>query len=117
MMKNSKLQRLLYLAIWLLEGAALAFTVATVWRLDMLPVQYVMLAVAVSLLVWALTGLALMLPSRKADGGKIRRSIACVLALLMVVGCAVITTVVMDLYETMHQVIDKPKDDAVSRGV
>lgn len=116
-MKTSKLQSLLYLVIWLLEGAALAFAVATVWRLDMLPAQYVLLVVAAALLVWALSGLGLLLPSRKAGGGKIRRGIACVMALLVVICCAVLTTVVMDLYETMHQVIDKPTNDGVNRGV
>lgn len=117
MMKNAKLQNMLYLVIWVLEGAALAFAVSTVWRLDMLPDQYLLIVVAAALLVWALSGLALLLPSRKTGGGKIRRGIASVLALVVVLGCAVLTTVVMDLYETMHQVVDDPTDDAVTRGV
>ena len=116
-MKNNKLQNLLYLVIWLLEGAALAFAVTTVWQLDMLPEQYLLLVVALALLVWALSGLALLLPSRKPGGGKIRRGISCVLVLLVVLGCAVLTTVVMDLYETMHQIVDDPTDKTVNRGV
>ena len=116
-MKNAKLQNILYLIIWLLETAALAFCVATVWRLDMLPAQYLMLVVAAALLVCAISGLLLLIPSRKAGGGKIRRGIACVLALLVVIGCAVVTTVVSDLYETMHQIVDDPTEKTITRGV
>lgn len=115
-MKNLKLQNMLYLIIWLLELAAVAFGVATVWRLDMLPSQYLLLVVAAALLVCALTGL-LLLPSRKAGGGKIRRGITSVLALIVVIGCAVLTTVVADLYDTMHEIVDDPTDDAITRGV
>ena len=116
-MKQSKLQNMLYLLIWLLELAALAFAVATVWRLDMLPNQYLLLVVAAALLVWALSGLLLLLPSRKSGGGKFRRGFGCVFVLLIVLVCAVLTSVVTDLYETMHNIVDDPADDTVTRGV
>lgn len=116
-MKNAKLQNILYLAIWFLELAALAFSIATVWRMDMLPNQYLMLLVAAGLLVWSLSGLLLFLPSRKSGGGKIRRGFACVLILLVVLVCAVLTTVATDLYQAMHQIVDDPSDDAITRSI
>lgn len=115
-MKKTKLQNTLYMVIWFLELAALAFSVATVWRMDMLPDQYLMILVAAAMLVWALTGL-LLLPSRKAGGGKFRRGFACVLVLLVVVVCAVLTTVATDVYQAMHQIVDDPTDDTITRGI
>lgn len=115
-MKTNKLLSMIYLLIWVLELAALAFSVATVWRMDMLPGQYLIILVVAAVAVWALTGL-LLLPGRKSGSGKIRRSIAGLLALLVVIGCAVLTTVVSDLYETMHNIVDDPTDDGVYRGI
>lgn len=116
-MKKNKLQNILYLIIWFLELAALAFAVATVWRMDMLPDHYLMILVAAAMLVWSMTGLLLLLPSRKRGGGKIRRGFACVLTLLVVILCAVLTTVAADVYEAMHQIVDDPTDDAITRGI
>lgn len=116
-MKNKQLQTMLYLAIWVLEGVALAFAVSSVWRLNMLPDHYLMIMVALVLLIWALSGLALLLPSRKAGGGKIRRCIAGVMAFLVVLGCSLLSTVVTDIYETMHQALDNPTDNTIKRSV
>ena len=115
-MKKSKLQSTIYLLLWLLELAALVFSTATVWRMDILPDQYLLILVVAAAAVWALTGL-LFLPGRKAGGGKIRRGFACVLTLIVVIGCALLTTVATDLYETMHQIVDDPKDNTVRRGI
>lgn len=116
-MKKSKLQSILYMMIWLLELAALAFSVATVWRMDILPGQFLLALVAAAMLVWSLTGLLLLLPSRKAGGGKVRRGFACVLVLLVVVVCAVLTTVATDMYQAMHNIVDDPADDGIYRGI
>ena len=115
-MKKNKLQNIIYMIIWFLELAALAFSVATVWRMDMLPNQYLLILVAAAMLLWAVTGL-MLLPSRKAEGGKFRRGVACVLALVVVVACAALTTVATDVYEAMHQIVDDPTDDAITRGI
>lgn len=116
-MKKSKVTNFLYLLMWLLELAALGFSVATVWRLDMLPDQYILLLVAAALLLWSLSGLLLFLPSRKRGDGKIRRGFGCVFVLLIVLVCAVLTSVVMDLYETMHNIVDDPTGKTLTRGV
>lgn len=116
-MKKTKLQSIIYLVIWFLELAALAFSVATVWRMDMLPNQYLVILVAAAMLLWSLTGLLLFLPSGKRGGGKIRRGFACVLVLLVVLVCAGLVTVAMDLYETLHQMVDDPTNDTITRGI
>lgn len=115
-MKKSKLQNAIYLLLWLMELAAMGFAVATVWRMDILPDQYLLILAVAAAAVLALTGL-LFLPSRKAGGGKLRRGFACVLTLVVVIGCALLTTVATDLYETMHQIVDDPTDDTVTRGI
>lgn len=116
-MKNTKLRNVIYLTIWLLELAALAFSIATVWRMDMLPDQYLVILVAAFMLAWSVSGLLLLLPSRRSGGGKVRRGVACVLALLIVLVCAVLTTVAADLYWTMHQIVDDPNDDVITRNI
>ena len=115
-MKKTKLQNMLYLLIWFLELAALAFSVATVWRMDILPDQYLLILVVAAVAIWALTGL-LLLPGRKQGGGKVRRGFACVLTLLVVVLCAVLTTVATDVYEAMHSIVDDPAADGIYRGI
>lgn len=116
MMKTNKLLRMIQLLIWILELVALAFSVATVWQMDMLPELYLTILVVAAVAVWVLTGL-LLLPGKNPQSGKIRRSIAGVLALVVVIGCAVMTTVASDIYETMHNIVDDPTDDGVYRGV
>ena len=115
-MKKSKLQNVLYLIMWILELASLTFAVATVWRMDMLPDQYMMILVVAAVAVWALTGL-LFLPSGKQGGGKIRRGFASVLTLVVVIICAVLTTVATVVYQAMHNIVDDPTDDAITRGI
>ena len=115
-MKTNKLLRMIQLLIWVLELVALAFSVAIVWRLDMLPGQYLMVLVVAAVALWGLTGL-LLLPGKSPQSGKLRRGIAAALALLVVIGCAALTTVVSDLYETMHNIVDDHTDDGVYRGV
>lgn len=116
-MKTAKLQNFIFLVIWFLELAALAFSVATVWRMDMLPNQYLVILVAAAMLLWSLTGLLLFLPNRKRGGGKIRRGFACVMVLLVVLVCAGLVTVATDLYETLHQMVDDPTNDTITRGI
>ena len=115
-MKNKKILSLVWLLIWVLELAALGFTVATVWRMNLLPDLYLMLLIVAVVAVWAVTGL-LLIAGRDPEKGKIRRGIGGLLALVVVIGCAVLTTVATDLYETMHNIVDDHTDDGVYRGV
>lgn len=115
-MKQSKLQSMIYLLLWLLELTALVFSTVNVWRMDILPDQYLLILVVAAVAVWVLTGL-LFLSGRRTGRGKLRRGFACVLTLIVVIGCALLTTVATDLYETMHHIVDDPTDDTVTRGI
>lgn len=114
-MKQDKLWKWLFLALWILQLAVEALTVYTIARLNMLPDQYLWLIVGAFAFLWILMGL-LLLPGKNNAGG-IRRGIAAVLILVICLGCAVMVTVVSDVYETMQGVLgnrpgegeDKPK--------
>lgn len=117
-MKQSKQWSLIFTVLWVLQLVAEALALASVWRLDMLPDQYIVLLAAVLMLLWSLTGLMLLVPSRKSGGGKFRRGVACVLILAIVVGCAAVVTVVTDIYETMHEITNnEPETNTVPRMV
>ncbi|MBR2889059.1 MAG: LCP family protein [Oscillospiraceae bacterium] len=109
-MKQSKLTGLLLTVLWLLQLGVEGLTLATVWRLEMLPDQYLLLLAAAMALLLAVTGL-LLLPGRKPNKGRIRRGIACVLAAVICLGCAAVAGVVSDVYETLQNVTDNPPRD------
>ncbi len=94
----------MYLILWSLQLVVEGLTVFSIWRLNMLPDQYMIMLIAVFLLLWCLTGLLLLLPAQKKNGGKIRRGIACVLTLVIVLVCALVVTVTSDVYKTLHAV-------------
>lgn len=102
-MKNSKLWNSLFLVLWLLQLAVEGLTVYAVVRLNMLPDLYLILLGVVFALVWLMVGL-LLLPG-KHSAAVLRRSIATVLALVVCLGCAAVTTVASDVYETMNGVL------------
>lgn len=119
-MKQAKLWNMLIMVLWLVQFAVEALTLFTIWRLDMLPGQYLWLLVAVFLLLWSLTGMLLLIPSRKKNGGSIRRTVGCVMVLLICLGCAAVATVVSDVYDTIHNVINnRPgvEDEKTTRSV
>lgn len=114
-MKKTKIWNVLFTVLWVLQFAVEALTVYTIARLNMLPDQYLMLVGGAFAVLWVLMGL-LLIPGKNHAGG-IRRSIAAVLILVICVGCAVVATVVTDVYDTMHGVLggqpgeenDRPK--------
>lgn len=111
-MNRAKVWNILYAVLWFLQMAVEAMTLFTIWRLNMLPDQYMLMLVAVFLLLWSLTGLMLLIPPKKMKGGKIRRGIACVLVLVISVVCAAVVTVVSDVHETLNSVTnDDPNEN------
>ncbi len=110
-MKHAKVWNIFYVLLWVLQLAVEGLTVFSVWRLNMLPNQYLMLLVALFLLLWSLTGALLLIPSKKKNGGGVRKGIAAVLVLAIVAVCAVAVTVTTDVYETLHKVIDQPGEE------
>lgn len=102
-MKNTKIWNILLAVVLVLQAAAEALTVAVVLQLDMLPAKYVAVLIAVMVLLLGLMAL-LMFVSIKGQVGKARRITACVLALVVVVGCALISHVVATAYDTVSNV-------------
>ena len=86
---------IVYTLIFLLLLAGEAMTIATVVKLDMLPDLYLVAIIGVFALLTLLVGILLFGRGRRSSKGK--RIVACVLSVLIVCGCAVITTVALDV--------------------
>ena len=101
MMKKDKLWTILTSIALAFQVLAEVLTCVIVMRLNMLPAKYnAVLIVAFALLIAATAFLLFM--RRKKPVGDIRRIVACMLALLVVCGCAVVSKVATDAYQTMH---------------
>lgn len=103
-MKNKKLATILYIAVLTLLIIAEALTGAIILRLGMLPGKYVSVLILALVLFASLIGLLMFLSSKGKKVGKVRRIIACVLALIMVCGCAFVSKVASDAYRAIHSV-------------
>lgn len=115
MMKRNFLWNIAYGLILVLLLIGEALTVATLVRLDMLPVPYLAAIAAVFGLFALLVGYLFF--SRSKRSGKGKRIIACVLTVLLVCGCAVITTVAFDVMETLAATSEEPEEPAITREV
>lgn len=102
-MKNTKIWTFLLVVILLLQAAAEALTVAIVLHLNMLPGKFIAVLVAVMVFLLLLMGLFMFVPVG-GKVGKSRRITACILALLIVAGCAVVSNVVAKAYDTVNNV-------------
>ncbi len=90
--------------IWLLTLAGLGFAMAALWRLNMMPDRYLLILGGVLGIVWLLDGLLLLKPG----SGLLRRILAGLLTLALLLGSAGIVTVTTELYEAMHQITQNP---------
>ena len=105
-MKNKKVSVILMLAVLLLQMAAEILAVAAVMRLNMLPDKFVIVLLAGMVLMTAVTAAVMFLPVKKRIGTG-RKIVACVLALLIVIGCGLLVKLVTDAYRTVSVVADK----------
>ncbi len=103
-MKKSIIWNILFGFILALQLAAEALTAAIVLRLNMLPDKYVTVMMLALFLLAALTGVLLFVRFGKKPVGTVRRIIACILALLIVCGCALVSKLCADAYRTMNAV-------------
>lgn len=99
-MKRSVFGNIVFALLFLLMLAGEALTVATVLRLDMLPQLYLGAMIAALALFSLLIGFLLFVKGKRS--GKGRRVAGCVLMLLLLCGCAVITTVATDVMNTLQ---------------
>jgi len=102
-MSRRKIWNIISIAVFSLQLITQVLTAAVVWKLDMLPAAYAVPLLIGFALLGVLTGLLFFLPSRKRKSGG-RKVAACVLALLIVCGCAVASAVVLNVYDTMQEV-------------
>lgn len=108
-MKRSQLRNFIFAAVWLLQIAAEALTLAIIWRLDVLPGKYNAIVIAVFALFGLMTGLLLFLHRKGRTVGMLRRIIAGVLALAVVCGCAAASVAASQVYDTIHKITNQPE--------
>lgn len=108
-LKNKKMLSTLSVAIWLIQLLVEALTFMIVWKLNMLPGKYLGVVAALFALMWLLTGGLLFLRGKKSGkkSGNGRRVTALILALVVVLGCGVMSGMISDLHQTMDNVTGK----------
>ena len=99
-MKKNTFWNIVFTLIFLFMLAGEALTIATVIRLDMLPMVYMIAVIGLFAIFSLIIGLMLFRKGKKPGKGK--KITACVLAVLLVCGCAVITTVATDVMKTLE---------------
>ncbi len=108
-MKRSTIWNVIFAAVWLFQLAAEGLTLAIIWRLDVLPAKYNILVIVVFAVLGLLTGAILFLHGKGKTVGMARRLIACVLALVIVCGCAAASVVASKVYNTLHEITKQPE--------
>ena len=100
MIMKAKLKIILPIFLSVLVLIAEAILLFAVNKLQMLPTEYFLILTVLLLLVLAGITLLLVLPGKKRR--KVRAIIACILSVLVIAGCAILTHVVGQLYKTMN---------------
>lgn len=104
-LNSKKMLSTLTIAIWVVQLLAEVLTFGIIWQLDMLPGKYLIVVVVLFALMWLLTGGLFFLGKKKS--GNVRRVTALVLAVLIVLGCAGMSSMVSQLNQTMGNVTGK----------
>ena len=103
-MNRQKLWNTIGVVVFILQLATQVLTAAVVWKLNILPAMYAVPLLVFFALLSVLTAVLLFAKGKKKAVSDNRRVVACVVALLIVCGCAVVSGVVADLYDTIQQV-------------
>lgn len=111
-MKNNKIWAILSGVILLLQLAAEALTAAIILRLNVLPDKYTVVLFVVLAALLAITALLLFAHGKKPVGTA-RRIVACILALIIVCGCALLAKLAADAYKTIHAVTNSGEETSV----
>lgn len=109
-MRKNVLLNIIYCLILLLVAAGEAITVMALKKLDMLPPLYFGAVIALFVIFALLIAFFMFVKGKKM--GKGRQIIACVLSVLVVCGCAVITTVATDVVNTLEATLADPEEEA-----
>lgn len=102
-MKKNVLWTILSVFVLILQLAAETLTAVIVMRLNVLPDSY-MVVLAAAMGVLTLTTALLLFARGKKPVSMARKIIACILALLIVCGCALLSKLAADAYRTIHAV-------------
>ncbi len=103
-MKNKKLSTVLFITVLTLLVVAEALTATILLRLKMLPDKYVIILAIALVLLAVVVGLCMFLPRKGRKVSATRRVIACVLALVLVCGCALVSKLAADAYATIQAI-------------
>ncbi len=112
LMENKKIWTILLSVVLFLQVAAEALTTVIVLKLNMLPGKYIAVFIAAMVLFLAITAL-LMFVKVKGKVNTWRKIVSCVLVLLIVCGCALISKVASDAYRTVNKVTGTPISTSV----
>ena len=115
-MKNTKAGRFVCIVLLCLQLAAEALSLAVIIRLNILPDQYFNILLGVYIFGMLLTSALVLIPAKKENRGKGRRIIACILAIIIIVLCAVSFKMLSDIYDTMSTITQKPTN-SITRQV
>lgn len=102
-MKKNILWHVLMAVVLFLQLVAEALTAVILLRLNMLPEKFAVILIVAFVFTGGLTAFLMYVRFKKPVSAA-RRIIACVLALLIVCGCALISKLAADAYETLHAV-------------
>lgn len=108
-MRRNILLNIIYSLILLFVAAGEAITVMALKKLDMLPPLYFGAVIALFAIFTLLIAFFMFVKGKKM--GKGRQIIACVLSVLVVCGCAVITTVATDVVNTLEATLAEPEEE------
>ena len=101
-LNNKKMLSVLMMAIWLIQLLVELAVFGIIWQLNMLPAKYMLILAVLLGMLWLLTGGLLFLGKKKA--ASVRRTVAMILAVLIVLGCAGVSGVVSQLSRTVSSV-------------
>ena len=106
-MKTKKIWTILSLIIFALQLAAEAAMAAIVIKLDLLPNKFLFILLGVLAFFLLLTGCLMFLRGKKPVS-IVRRIIAWMIAILIIIGCGFAAKVAGDAYTALHKVTSKP---------
>lgn len=122
-MKQGKLGRILRCVLWILQLAVELLAAVSVHRLNMLPDRYFLLLAGGLVLLLMITGLLLLTGNRrgafekKKKKGVFRRIVGAMLAIAVIAGCAVVSTVVSRVHNAVDGITGAAETVHVSMSV
>ena len=112
-MKQEKIWKILMIALLLLQLLTQVFATVIVFMLDVLPTKFAVLFVVGMVLLLLLPAGLMFIRIKKKDVSVVRRVIASVLSVLIIIGCLAVAKVAKDAYDTISHVTT-PTEEVVT---